>query len=204
MSGQEIAEKPISVVLTELSARNGEGVNVRLGDVVDMIGSRGHGIAIVLLALPDTIPAPIPGLSGILGIPLFFISLHLAIFGETGRLPKRAERVAVPGRFLTLLARYGAPVLRRAERVTGPRFLAIAGRERLVGLFCVLWSLVLWLPIPFLNGPPATLLVLMAWGLIQRDGLFVGLGLVGSFALIAASVLLGDVFVDLLIQPDPV
>ncbi|CUH35128.1 Exopolysaccharide synthesis, ExoD [Jannaschia seosinensis] len=190
--------RPISAILTELAARSDAGREVRLGSVAARIGSRGHGMAILILALPETIPAPVPGLSGILGVPLLLISLHLAAFGEGSHLPRRAARLRVPPRLLAVAARYGAPVLRRAERVTAPRLAPLVRRERMVGAVGAVWSLVLWLPIPFLNVPPATLLILLAWGLIQRDGLFILLALIGSVLLTGAIILAGGAVVEAL------
>ncbi|CTQ50363.1 exopolysaccharide biosynthesis protein [Jannaschia donghaensis] len=198
MRGAAPQTRAVSSILKDLSARNGERADVRLADVAALLGSRVHGAAILILALPETIPAPVPGLSSLLGVPLLIVSLHLAIFGERGGLPARVAGMPVPGRLLSVLARYGSPVLRRIEAVSYPRLARVVRRERAIGWLCAFWSLVLWFPIPFLNGPPATLLVLLSWGLVQRDGAVILVGAAGSIALIVITVFLGDIAVDIL------
>ncbi|WP_298432408.1 exopolysaccharide biosynthesis protein [uncultured Jannaschia sp.] len=189
---------PLHGVLAALAARNGAGEDVRLGEVLSLAGSRAHGIAILLLALPEALPLPIPSAGAILGVPLVIVTGHLAVYGEHGRLPDRLLRMAVPGRLLDATARVGAPVLRRAEALTRPRLAAIAGRERPVGVLCLLLSLLLFLPIPFMNALPALLLLTLAWGLVQRDGAFVIAGVAGAAALVVTGVVLGDALLGLL------
>ncbi len=153
------------------------GHRVTLGDALDQAGSRMHGAAILLLALPESIPLPIPSFGAILGIPLIVISAHLVLFGEQSDLPRRARDVALPQKMITVMMRYLMGPLQRAERLTQDRLPALVRRDRLVGVACLTMSLLLLLPLPFMNAPPAVALVCMSWGLVQRDGLFVALGL---------------------------
>lgn len=189
---------PISNVLEDLAARNGAGQDVDLADVLDLTGSRMHGTAIFLLALPDAIPAPIPSLAAVLGIPLVAISGHLAVYGETGGIPRRFATMSVPGRMLDFMARYAVPILSRMERVTRPRFVVLIERERLIGLLCLILSLILLLPIPFMNTPPAIALALVAWGLVQKDGVFVAMGAAATLFLVLLGVVAGGWLADFL------
>lgn len=188
----DVAPPSLDRVLSELASRNGAGENVQLGEVLDLAGSRAHGMSILLLALPEALPLPIPSFGAVLGVPLLAVCAHLAIYGERVRLPARLVRREVPGRLLDAAARYGGPVVRRAERWTRPRLGAVASRERAIGMLCLLLSLVLFLPIPLMNVPPACLLILLAWGLVQRDGVFVMAGAIGTAGLAIATVILGE------------
>ena len=81
----------------------------------------------------------------------------------------------------------------KLERLTKPRWLGVTGlvSERWLGAFCLLLALVLVLPIPLGNLPPAVAVALVALGLIEKDGIFVALGLVvgaGSLVLVAGIV----------------
>lgn len=179
-------------ILADLAARHGAGEGVRLGEVLDLAGSRAHGLAILLLAFPEALPVPIPSFGAILGVPLLAVCAHLAIHGERAHLPAGLLRRDVPGRLLEVAARYGRPLLRRVERITRPRLAPIARRERAIGALCLLLSLVLFLPIPLMNVPPAALLLILAWGLVQRDGLFVLAGLAAAAVMVVVTILLGD------------
>jgi hypothetical protein len=166
-----------------------DGQDLDLGDLLETFGSRAHGVALLLLGLPDAIPLPVPSVGAILGVPLMLISLHLLLFGSGGRLHTRLRGWRLPARSIAVLKRHVAPYLARAENVTRPRWGALASRQRLVGLVCLMLSVILFLPIPLMNTPPSLCLVLLAWGIVQQDGVFVAAGLVSSAALGLALIL---------------
>jgi hypothetical protein len=95
----------------------------------------------------------------------------------------------MPHSVFVAAARYLAPVFRWIERASRPRCLWLARRERLVGLICLYLSIILILPIPLLNSPPAACLAAAALGMIQRDGVFIAVGIVGG--LVVTGVLVG-------------
>lgn len=170
---------------------------VALDRVLSMLGTRAHGTAILLLSIPDAIPLPLPSAGAILGIPLALISIHLALFGDRARLPERIRRWRISAKSVTVIKRHVAPLIARAESVSRPRLAAVADRQRLVGLLCLFLSLLLLLPIPFFNTPPSLCLVLLAWGLIQRDGAIVIAGILATTALVGALTLLVGELVSL-------
>ena len=172
---------PFSQVLQSLADLDQERVTLKT--VIATVGTRIHGTALLLLALPEAVPLPIPSASFFLGFPLLLIAAHLVLFGERSGLPARVNGLAIPRTTFGVLSRYVLPTVRVLERVSGPRWPAIAGRERAVGLACVYLAVVLILPLPFINALPAILLAIIAWGMIQRDGLVITVGLVGSVLL---------------------
>jgi hypothetical protein len=170
-----------SEILRTLADSDEDSISV--GDVVSAMGLRVHGIALILFALPDAAPLPIPSLSAVLGIPLVFIAAHLALFGEGSGLPQRALKAKVSGKVLRVLARFGAPVLQALEFFSRPRLRAVLRYERWIGLVCLYLSILLLLPIPFVNFAPALCLVLIALGMVQRDGLLTAIGLVATIVM---------------------
>jgi hypothetical protein len=82
------------------------------------------------------------------------------------------------------------PLLARAERLLKPRLLFVtsATGERIIGGICLTLAIVLALPIPLGNMLPAFAISLMALGVLERDGLWVIIGvLVGVFSLVIVS-----------------
>ena len=73
-------------------------------------------------------------------------------------------------------------MLARIDRFIRPRFLLLTGSSainRCNGLLLMLAALLLMLPlgaIPFTNAMPAWAILLLAIGMLQRDGLFVASG----------------------------
>lgn len=174
--------------LTQVLRGLPEGVPVTLGDLLAASGSRAHGVALLLLGLPESLPLPLPSASAILGVPLVVISAHLALFGEAGALPRRLRARMLPPWLLGALRHRVAPLLGRAERLSHPRWMTLAGRERALGVVCLYLSVLLLLPLPFFNVPPALCLVLLAWGMVQRDGMAVAAGLAGTLMMTAGLV----------------
>lgn len=162
-----------------------KGQPVTLGALLSATGSRAHGVALLLLSLPEALPIPVPSAAAFLGVPLVAISAHLAVFGEAATLPRWLRRQVLPHRLVGVLRSRVAPVLGRAERMSHLRWAPLAGQERLLGLACLYLSVLLLLPLPFFNVPPALCLVLLAWGMVQRDGTAVAAGLAGTLALTA-------------------
>lgn len=155
------------------------------------MGSRVHGLALALLALPDTLPLPVPSTSLVLGVPLIMIAAHMVLYGEGSKLPGRAEALAIPHAAIAVLARYGAPVLDVLEKLSRPRWHVLVRSDRALGLLCLYLSVLLILPIPFFNAAPAICLVAIALGMVHRDGLMVAIGALGTAVLTFALVYLG-------------
>ena len=153
---------------------------VTLEETLGAMGPRAHGCALLLLALPDALPLPLPSLSLVLAVPLLLVTVHLLAFGTGRGLPARLGGFALPAGLVGTLRDRVAPLLGRAERLSQPRWQPLAGRERLLALVCLYLAAVLLLPIPFFNTPPALCLVLLALGMVQRDGVLVVAGLAGT------------------------
>lgn len=187
----ETREESASEILRGLAAH--PETKISFGEVVAAAGSRVHGIALFLFVLPETLPLPLPSASGILGIPLLLISAHLAIFGEARALPPRILALTIPRSVFVVIARYVAPVLGWIEQVSRPRWALFVREERLMGILCLYLSFILFLPVPFMNAPPAICLAIVALGIIHRDGVLIAIGAAGAAIITATLVLVADV-----------
>ena len=68
-----------------------------------------------------------------------------------------------------------------------PRFQFLAKRpiENILGVLCLVLSIVLFLPIPLGNMLPALALCILALGILERDGVWVAIGAAAGIASIA-------------------
>jgi hypothetical protein len=139
-----------------------------------------------MIALPETLPIPVPSASIVLAVPLVLISAHLLVFGEGRGIPKRLRKQSISTSAVQKVAKYVAPVFKTLEHISRPRLETLARQEHLLGAACLLLSVILLLPIPFGNLAPAVCLVAIAFGMLQRDGVVVMLGLAGAAACTAA------------------
>ena len=150
-----------------------------LAELKQALKGRGSAILLILLALPFCFVA-IPGLSMPFGIAIGLIGASLAI-GREPWLPRFImHRRLSTARSAQLLAA-AIKVARQLERFVRPRFAFLhagPGMLRLIGLGIVIASLglMLPLPIPFSNSIPAWAVVLLAIGMMEKDGLCVLLG----------------------------
>lgn len=172
---------PLSVLLRETAERPG---TVCVSDLMETFGGRALGALILIFGLICLLPLP-PGGTTIFGAPLLLLAPQLAFGGRTPWLPAKLKQRAIK----TADLRRGLPkVLKwveRVEAVSQPRLTFLFGSvgERLIGLMCTALACVLILPIPLGNMLPAAAVSVLAFALIQRDGL---LALVG-YVLVALS-----------------
>lgn len=182
---------PLSDVLHAL-AQDDSRERIAVGDLLSALGDRAVAALLFIFAVPNVLPVP-PGTSAILGAPLVFLAAQLA-FGRRPWLPTViARRTMMRADFAALVRRIG-PSLARAERLLRPRAigLALPPMEYIVGLVCLLLSIVLVLPVPLGNMLPAFAISLLALGIMERDGLWILAGL--AVAAVSAVVVSGVVF----------
>ena len=169
--------KKLSEILEELAA-DATRTRVSLADLVAAMHGRAFGALLLIFALPNALPA-IPGTSGILGLPLLFLSAQMML-GRQPWLPKFISLRSMPRDDFANLVERVNPWLEWADRFTAPRLqgLTTPPAQRLIGGFCLLLSVVLALPVPFVNMLPGASLCLIGLGVLERDGLWMAGGVV--------------------------
>ena len=162
-------------------------------DLLYALGDRARGALIFLFAFPNVLPLP-PGTSFVLGAPLVFLVSQLMLSLPPWLPQFIGKRSMAQSDFAALAARI-VPWLVRAEKLLRPRLPALSSElmERVIGAVCLLLALLLVLPIPFGNMLPALANSCMALGLLERDGVWIVLGLVTSAvaAVVVAGVVVG-------------
>jgi hypothetical protein len=183
-------KKPLSEVLTTIAGDETREY-IAVGDLLKLLGGRGRAALILLFALPNVLPTP-PGTSGILGLPLLYLSFQMML-GRVPWLPRFiGERSMSRSSFGQLVERVSA-LLSRAERLLKPRWSVFVGHgaEHVLGAVCLVLAAVLVLPIPLGNMLPAFAICLIALGVLERDGVWVLTGVVigaASLVLVAGVV----------------
>ncbi|MFU0506403.1 exopolysaccharide biosynthesis protein [Pseudaminobacter sp. NGMCC 1.201702] len=182
---------PTSEVLRRLAER-AEAGEVSVADIADIAGRRTHAAILALVALPEALPLPVVGMSTALSIPLIIVSAHMAAFGAGGGIPKSLERRKLPASLVRVVAGRASSFLKRVERISKPRLRIVADRSRILAAMCLLLAAVIALPIPFGNLPPAICVLLMAVGMVQKDGALAAAGFAGGFVILGGSVFAAD------------
>ena len=155
-----------------------------IADLRDAMGDRAFGALLFVFAAPNTLPVNAPGVSVVLGIPLLFLSLQLMLGFARPWLPRAVVASTVTRQRFARVMNVVVPWIRRAERLSQPRWPLLASglAERLIGLVCAILSIVLILPVPFGNMGPGVAICILAFALLERDGKATLAGLAATIA----------------------
>ncbi len=140
---------------------------------------------ILLFALPNLAPVP-PGTSTLLGTPLLFLTIEWAL-GKQPWLPGALTRRSMTRiQFASMIHRV-APWIERVDSLLKPRLQALArpSTAHPAAALCVILALIIVLPIPLGNMPPAWAVSIIALGMLRRDGIWVLAGVATGLASIA-------------------
>jgi len=196
----KVARK-LSEELTNLRMRAGERA-VTLREVIYILGGRAYLLLVLLLALPFITPIPLPGLSTPFGLAIALIALRLSL-GQRPLLSKKLQRKTLPAGFIAKIFLVAEKVLRFLEKFLRPRLTVLTDTPLIRQLHAVLMlvaalTLLLPIPIPFTNSFPAWAILLLAAGLLERDGVFILAGYVVFVAGVLYFMFLGEATAHLL------
>ena len=90
-----IERKRASALLLDL-CRAWPADRIAIGDLMTALGDRGYGLLMLTLALPNLIPAPIPGLSGVLGTPIIILAAMMLVGYPQPVLPRAIRERTMP------------------------------------------------------------------------------------------------------------
>lgn len=180
-------------------ARDAGGAAVTLDWVLAQLHERAFGLFLLVLALPCCIPF-LYGVPQIVALPLMFISLQILLGRSVPWLPARLGARQVEAASLARLSDRAGPWLRRIEAVSRPRLAALTRRplDQIVGVALVIFSASILVPLPGTNTVPGIAVVIVAMGLLQRDGLLVILGSLLGMAWIGTLLVAGATLASLI------
>lgn len=164
-------------------------------DLVDAMQAIGFGLVMMIFAFGIIIPLP-PPFPSIIAMPLIVFSLQMIAGYTAPKLPKRFEKISVKRSVVAMLVQKSAPYIRKVEHILRPRlgFVTTPRAERVIGVFALIFSSFIVLPMPLSNFIPGLGILIISFGLLGKDGLVVICGIIVGLMGIAISttaVLLG-------------
>jgi hypothetical protein len=169
----------------------GSGDYISISELIAGIKTQALALLLILFALPNILPSP-PGTTAIFGAPLVLLTLQMAL-GRGIWLPKLVLNRAVPRAGFRALLTKALPYFTKVERLLRPRLLLLTAplAQRGLGALMVILSVMIMLPIPLANTAPSIAIILIAIGLIERDGFFITAGIAAA---IGAAVIIFTVY----------
>jgi hypothetical protein len=164
--GHDGAGAPISRIVAEVAARF-PGERITLGDMAEAFGDRAFGLLILLLLLPSLLP----GMASVFGTPVLILGVQMGLGRRVPKLPAFIARQSIKRTDLLRLAGGSSTWLGKVERFVKPRpgFFTSPIGDRMFGWLTAYVALMLILPGPGTNGPPAFGNIVMALGLVEHD-----------------------------------
>ena len=170
---------PISRIVAEVAAAF-PGERITLGEMASAFGDRAFGILSLLLLLPGLLP----GMASVFGTPLLLLGIQMGLGWREPKLPGFLARLTFKRTDILRLASASSKGLARVERYVRPRpgFFTSPLGERIIGWLTAYVAIMLILPGPGTNGPPAFGNMVMALGLIEHDSKVAGWGVALTIA----------------------
>lgn len=152
-----------------------------LGELVGRMHHSGFGLIVIFICLPFLQPLPMGGLSTVLGPFVALLGVQLARGRKELALPSWISKRRLEAKTVHLLLGAARWFFGLAEKISRPRWRALARNERAAGAGIALSGALLSLPFPIplsnvICAGPATLLAL---GVLEDDGLLAALGWLG-------------------------
>ena len=192
----------LSVELNRYFFEEARSDKVTLAEIFNLTEERIFGFLLAILSLPSALPVPAPGYSVPFGIAMFFLAIQLIIGRDRPWLPAKFLKGSMKLETVQKFVKMGTPWVEKIEKVTKPRvaYLCTSLPGRLIlGIAIALMSISMMIPIPGTNTLPAIGIFVIAFGLLEDDGLIclVGLFICSlGFALTTSILVFGKVAVE--------
>ena len=176
-------------VLAELPADS-----VRIGYIVRQLRRRSFGGLLILLAALALLPA----ISFFAGLAMIVPGLQMMAGFRAPLLPRAIRQREIRTDHVRALGNKAIPWIEKLERVIRPRWLLLTlpPMPSVIGLLVIGLALVVMLPLPFSNLPPAVALLCLSLGLLERDGIMILIGLLVAAIALVVGVLIAYVAVE--------
>ena len=174
---------PTSVVLDGLLGHEAPE-QVTLGWLMGGLGDRSFGVVLLLLALLGLLP----GVSAVAGVLLTVPAVQMILGRRGAAFPRRVAARRFEAERLARVVRRVVPALRFLERFIRPRWATpFEPTKRVVGGVVLLLAASLLAPVPLSNIPPAVAIGLIAFAILEEDGVLLAAALAAALAMLAVA-----------------
>lgn len=167
---------------------------IRIGSLLYKLRKRSFGGVFLLLATLSLLP----GVSIIAGFMMIVPALQMIMGYRAPLLPRflRERRISIAQ--IRKLGNKAIPWVEKIEHYIKPRWLPLTSPAILIliGTTIMMLGIVITIPLPLSNFAPAITVTCLAFGLLERDGLLIFIGLIFSVIALIIGVLITYVAVE--------
>ncbi len=178
-----------------------EKKDISVKDFVSEIGLKGYGLLFLILSIPSAMPVPAAGYSTFFS--LIMISLGFCMFfKKKPYVPKFLEEKKIKKETIEKMADFSDIYLKHLDKITKPRWEFLVNEKPIAALIIVMSSFMI-IPYPLTNTAPSISIFILAFSLINKDGVITVLGILAGLAgavIAVLSLTLGYLFIEEVIK----
>lgn len=181
------------------------GQDCTLGQLTELVGERGFGLLLLVLALPAALPIPAPGYATPFGVLMVILGAQMVRGRTTPWIPEFFAKRNLSHKIVAFSIRNGRFPLRAVELLIRPRLRTLSHSRAFlagVGVTIMLMAAFMSLPIPLTNTAPSFVIFILAAGILEEDGLMLLGGML--LAPVAAGIAVAAVYVAVTMGPEAV
>ena len=154
---------------------------VTLRELLGLLGEQGLLVFCAILAAPFLLPVTVPMMSTVLGLPMILIGVAV-MASRVPWLPGRLLDRGIPVATVRAALHKTAGWAEKFEHLIRPRLLGLSSGATINavnGALLILAVLLMMAPlplVPFVNTLPAAAIMLLCFGMAERDGVVIALG----------------------------
>lgn len=153
--------------------------NIKIGVLLKSIDSGGFALLILIFSIIVVVPTP-PPIANIAALVIMFLSAQMIIGFREVWLPKFITEKSIKRNTLALVVGKSSYYLSKLEKFTRRRltFMSYEVVEKMIGLVIFTLATVSLTPVLFANSVPGIAMILISFGLLNKDGLIIILGFI--------------------------
>lgn len=165
-----------SKLLNKIYTKNTDD-DIKIGVLLKSVDAGGFALLILIFSLLLVIPTP-PPIATIAGVIIMFFSFQMAIGLQEVWLPKFITEKSIQRKTLALIVEKSSIYLYKLERLTRRRltFMNSIIAERIIGIVIFVLAGITLTPIIFANSVPGIAIIMISFGLLNKDGLIIIIG----------------------------
>ena len=181
-NNQDLNECSIVDLLTNVFEQKKNETEIKISDILSFIKIKGFYLLLLIFSILSVIPMP-PLVDTICGVVNTVLVVQMIIGFNEVHLPKFIAEKKISQKTFSLVFTNSIKILSKLEKYTvKDRFFFITSdySEKIFLLVLLYTNFFCLLPIMFTHVIPGIATILMCFGILNRDGLFIILGFIAS------------------------